>query len=987
MFQKTIHESKGQALVEFALVIVILLLFLFIIIEGGRLFQAWVTVQNAARSAGRYALTGQYDNTGTFDTPECPPGTPVDRWQVCSIKDRAFQAASGLNINRSAGPNQPEAFGTQICQPNNCPPEGTGLPGEPTRVSVFYNVGLITPLLRPFARFVRVTGQVEVVTAQYDQVSPGDIVVANVGSGVGGPLFPNEADIAITKGPLNGTGDAMEPVDYTMTVRNFGPFSTPTIEIVDFLPSRTISVTNYTITDGIVAIPEATCSFSQLDQQIACTIPYLDGDPDAPGTAFINLKLLIAPEELEANPYQSTAVVTNTATVFNQIATIDPDFSNNEDSVQTSIRRWYDLAISKTHAPGQSTTVNLNETVDYVIRVENLGPNTAHDAVISDPLPAQLQFTTIVSQTANANCSQSGNGIECLPSPLAYEEYAAVRVRALVIQDNGNDPTNTAQVAPGNPTDDDMTNNVDSADPTIITSPQLEVTKSIAPVIYTDEIATFTIDVTNVDILGVAKQVVLTDDMQPGNGVTFSYESLIPDAPAQCEIQASQDILCQGFDILPGQTWSLEVRIEPDLSLDPLVLDSNLTNVVNVSSNGGYYVAPSESATTTVRRLYDLDVTKTDDQTNLADGIISYDVEVHNNGPSTSPPFTIEDDLLVRFGGPSVLPTVVAVDGTYIGSVNDCSPSANAVDCSVASLPAGATAYFTIDVDLTGFSGEIRNRASVIDTEASNDNDTDSTTRIIYPYALEVEKSGPSSGQQGEAAEYTVSVTNRGPLPATFTISDTLETTPEDLIDSISLSVTNADCPAVVSGSFECTVTDLSPGASATIIATVTPNSGGSLINTVSVDDPDNVLTGSNPDSATVTTSFSPQADLGLELALSSAVSETVVLQLNVTNDGPSIAETLRITDTITVISGTVVTATMSLDSDLSAPCDQVSNSLSKTISLVCDIASLGVGERSLFVKLVFADESGNEFESDALVQSETYDPGPNINTGFYKWP
>ncbi|MFN2222124.1 MAG: TadE/TadG family type IV pilus assembly protein, partial [Candidatus Promineifilaceae bacterium] len=59
-------NSKGQALVEFALVITLLLLIIFVIIEAGRLFQAWVTVQNAARSAGRYAITGQYENSGNF---------------------------------------------------------------------------------------------------------------------------------------------------------------------------------------------------------------------------------------------------------------------------------------------------------------------------------------------------------------------------------------------------------------------------------------------------------------------------------------------------------------------------------------------------------------------------------------------------------------------------------------------------------------------------------------------------------------------------------------------------------------------------------------------------------------------------------------------------------------------------------------------------------------------------------------------------------
>jgi hypothetical protein len=52
--------QKGQTLAEFALTLPILLLLLFGIIEFGRIFQAWVTLQNAARAGARYASTGQY---------------------------------------------------------------------------------------------------------------------------------------------------------------------------------------------------------------------------------------------------------------------------------------------------------------------------------------------------------------------------------------------------------------------------------------------------------------------------------------------------------------------------------------------------------------------------------------------------------------------------------------------------------------------------------------------------------------------------------------------------------------------------------------------------------------------------------------------------------------------------------------------------------------------------------------------------------------
>lgn len=68
---------RGQTLVEFALTLPILLLLMFGVIEFGRIFQAWVTLQNAARTAIRYAVTGQYDQK-VFPHIDTQPWTPLD---------------------------------------------------------------------------------------------------------------------------------------------------------------------------------------------------------------------------------------------------------------------------------------------------------------------------------------------------------------------------------------------------------------------------------------------------------------------------------------------------------------------------------------------------------------------------------------------------------------------------------------------------------------------------------------------------------------------------------------------------------------------------------------------------------------------------------------------------------------------------------------------------------------------------------------------
>src|SRR5258708_1943969 len=68
--------NRGQTMVEFALTLPMLLALLFGVVEFGRIFQAWVTLQNAARAAARYTVTGQYD-ISDFPDIDKPDWTPV----------------------------------------------------------------------------------------------------------------------------------------------------------------------------------------------------------------------------------------------------------------------------------------------------------------------------------------------------------------------------------------------------------------------------------------------------------------------------------------------------------------------------------------------------------------------------------------------------------------------------------------------------------------------------------------------------------------------------------------------------------------------------------------------------------------------------------------------------------------------------------------------------------------------------------------------
>ncbi len=97
------HQTeKAQGMVEFVLVLIFLMTLVFGIMEFGYIFQNWLTIQNSAEAAARYATTGQ----GSVD----PTVDPWDTARLNEIKALAQRKASGLKINSAAAPMRSRLF-------------------------------------------------------------------------------------------------------------------------------------------------------------------------------------------------------------------------------------------------------------------------------------------------------------------------------------------------------------------------------------------------------------------------------------------------------------------------------------------------------------------------------------------------------------------------------------------------------------------------------------------------------------------------------------------------------------------------------------------------------------------------------------------------------------------------------------------------------------------------------------------------------------
>jgi Flp pilus assembly protein TadG len=101
--------ERGQALVEFALIVPIFLLLVFAIVDFGMGFHAWITVTNAAREGARIGAVGA--DSATIETKVRDSTASLDDSRVSVVVTNA-----------------------------------QGAPGEAVTVNVEYDYQLITPL-------------------------------------------------------------------------------------------------------------------------------------------------------------------------------------------------------------------------------------------------------------------------------------------------------------------------------------------------------------------------------------------------------------------------------------------------------------------------------------------------------------------------------------------------------------------------------------------------------------------------------------------------------------------------------------------------------------------------------------------------------------------------------------------------------------------------------------------------------------------------
>jgi uncharacterized repeat protein (TIGR01451 family) len=638
-----------------------------------------------------------------------------------------------------------------------------------------------------------------------------------------------------------------------------------------------------------------------------------------------------------------------------------------------------DLLITKS---GPSTAT-ADSDVTYHVTVTNLGPDASDVATLQDNTPANTTFVSVSPNDASCTTPAAGSTgmITCTNPTLAAGatwEYDF-----------------TFHIDPGTPAGTFITN---VASVSCVTDPNSENDTASA----TTEIPSNAADVSvakdgpasagpNTDVTytivvrnngaATATNISLTDTL-PGN---MTFVSITPGAGFTCPttpaVGSGGTVICTAASMLNGAvaTFSLTGHI-------PLAASAFYLNKATITSDNDPTSENDEGSAGTSVSSVDLAITKSGPATATADQDISYTITITNNGPNSADNAHFTDMLPPQ--------------ATFVSLTQDsgppavCSPPAfpaqggGAANCTFSvPLPNTASGQFTLVVHIMGSaSGVITNSVTAasdsFDTNSGNDTATANTT-VTGIADLGVNKSGPTSSAPGADISYTITVTNStGGAAANAQLTDSLPpTTTLASFNQTAGPTASCSTPAPgANGTITCTWASLATNTTSIFALTIhTPaNGSGSVSNTATVSTTTTDPNGTN-DNSTATTTLVASSDVGVTKSgpASAVQNQDVTYNISVTNNGPSDATGVQLTDTIPAQATFV---SFNQNSGPGFSCTTPAGGGSGTVT--CNIATLAAGATATFTLVVHttASVSGGMLNT-ANVSSTSSDPNNANNS------
>jgi len=518
-------------------------------------------------------------------------------------------------------------------------------------------------------------------TATVSTSTPGDVPDDNTSSA--SVTVTTSADLAITKTHADSPVIAGGQLRFDIDVSNNGPSDAAApVVVTDTLP------VGMTYVSSIGSAWQCTTEAPNgSGQRVTCAlgdgVAVMVGTHAPPLAVVVQVASDVDPSTLSEGQLVNTATVTS--------PTEDPRPGNNTANDPVRVTTSADLSITKTHAG----SARVGDPLQFTLQVANDGPSTARQVVVSDTLPAGLQY--VAATGTGWTCATADQTVSCdLNTSLASGGSAdPITVTATVLASGYPDVVNTATVDSATP---DPKNDKNTSSDIVAVPPQVDlgITKSHEPEpMKVGQAATYTIGVSNSGNTDDPGPITVSDTLPVG----LTYVSGAGDGWS-CKA-SGQDVTClraTGLNKTGGTSITLVVTVGPEAY-------PGLVNIASVTSPAEDTNPQNNTASdpATVLPLYNLVVTKHLDS--ISSTQAGWKITVTNNGPNEAPAgAVVTDDLPGELGF-----------FDYVGDRWTCSTTGHHVTCVYdEAIAGGETIGFTLLTSIDEHaSGTIINSATV----------------------------------------------------------------------------------------------------------------------------------------------------------------------------------------------------------------------------------------------------------------------------------
>ncbi|MFN0182137.1 MAG: hypothetical protein ACKVZ0_25310 [Gemmatimonadales bacterium] len=719
------------------------------------------------------------------------------------------------------------------------------------------------------------------------------------------------ADVVTTK---SGPASVLAGADavYTITALNNGPSAATNVVITDTLPTGAtfVSATNGGSLAGLVVTWPAIGSLAN-GGNVSYTVTVR---------------------------YSATGTYTNIAASTS--STSDPVPGNNDGSaggarVPTTVQPSADVSVTKTGPASAAAGTD----VSYTVLVSNAGPTSAANVSVTDTIPAGATFVS-----ASGGGTLSGS-VVTWPTIVALANGGSTSFTVTLSFGATGAFTDVAAASSTTP-DPTLANNRATATTVVGPSADVATTKTGPATVDAGVDAVYSIVTIN-NGPTAATGVTITDTLPAG--AAFIGASNSGSLSGNVVTWPSIASLSNGSSV----TYTVTVRYAATGTYTNIAASTATSADPVPGNNDG---SASGARVTTSVTASDLAVAKTGPATGAAGADLTYTIAVTNNGPSAASTVVITDTL------PAGVTFVSAsAGGTLTGNVVTWP--------TIASLANGGTTSVTVTYR-AGAAGSFLDVAAVTTTSTDPnlaDNRATLTTVIGTSADVVTTKTGPATATAGQNISYAITVGNSGPSDAqSVIVTDTLPS---------GVTFVSATGGGTLAGNVVTwpAIATLAAGASQSYTLVVSAAAGGSYLNVVaSTSTTPDPVPGNNDGSAPgarVTTVVGASADVvtGKTGPATATAGQDINYTITVTNNGPSAATAVVVTDTLPA-GLTFVSATGG-------------GTQSGAVVTWPAIASLASGGSQTFT-LVARAAAGGSYTNIVASTSATPDPTPGNNDG-----